>query len=81
MDAVSLSQNEVLEAIAAALQPLATVDDGLTVMQLVALTGSSRTTIIKHLRQMMDAGRLEVVFVQARRIDGMTCRLPAYRLK
>ena len=56
-------------------------DEYHTTEQLMTLTGAGRGKIEKKLRELFNAGRLEVTSITSKRIDGAICRKPAYKLK
>lgn len=79
----NITQSEILEALQQALGGTGPEDpaSAVTVAQLCASTGFGRSKIRNDLRALYDAGKVEVVHIRGKMMDGRACMTPAYRLK
>jgi DNA-binding Lrp family transcriptional regulator len=77
---IELTELDLLEAVLAAnAGPDAT--GALSVYDLAEQTGHCENWVRARLRRLERAGRLEVLTVPGRRLDGHRCVTPVYRLK
>jgi len=77
---VKISQNDILEAIQSAVAPRKG-EDGFTGPELMELTGYRREAIGRAIRTLVKDGRMEVVRLVRRRINGVEATILGYRLK
>lgn len=80
MDRISVTENQMLEALRAAMMP-AGVADGASVQELSAATGRPIHAVRMGLRKMIAAGTAEVARGQRPRLDGIIGWVPCYKLK
>lgn len=76
----AITQNDVLDALRAAMAGLPNAEDGITRRELVKATGRSVTSIRNWLVDEIEAGRIECVKVGRARCDGVVLPTTAYRV-
>lgn len=76
-----ITQNEILDALRAALAPAGALGDGATVVELCKTTRRSSLAVRKALRAMLEAGTAEVVKVLRPRMDLVVTPVTGYKLK
>lgn len=77
---MTITQNELLDALAAAQSGMAApVDGAMTVLQIVQCTGWSRGKVMKNIHAMHAQGGVQVVYIPTRKITGNSQMTPAYR--
>jgi predicted transcriptional regulator len=76
--AIAITQNEVIEALAAAVR--AATGDGMTVSEMVEATGWPRSKVLKALKTLRAQGMLRTQEVWRESIDGRTRPVPGYRI-
>lgn len=77
---VSITTNELLDAIRVAQRSVRDPDGFTTVTEMMDASRMCRPTIAKHLRAFKVAGRLECRRVAREAIDGRQTFVPAYRV-
>ncbi len=76
---MKVTQGDLLEALQQAMtRPMG---EAPTVGELARGTGQSEHTVRRALKEMQDAGRLEVVRVRRLALDGVERQVPGYRIK
>lgn len=82
MDVVvrGITEGELVEALLAALGEFEDSMDGVTVADLVRVTGKSADIVRCGLRELKASGRLESVKVRREDLAGRVLRVPGYRL-
>lgn len=79
---MNISQDDLLEALRAAMAPTEADGEGFrTVVELAGTTRKTDDRIRKALRILMGEGRLETRPVKRPGIDGRMIQVPAYRIK
>lgn len=77
-----MTVDDILDAIRADIELRKSVtDEGATGPEIARGMGCSTLTARDHIRRLLEAGRMEVVQLERRRIDGRTARVAGYRLK
>ena len=76
---MTFNDSELMDALLAAMEPLANGEEGVTAGELAAAMGVSEITARKRLRGMLAAGTVEHVAVRRRRINGVWAMTDGYR--
>ncbi len=78
---MTITQNEILEALRAALAQRPSVDDGVTRRELADACNAGLDKVRKWLLVEMKQGRIECIWVRRARCDGVEQQTAAYRIK
>lgn len=76
---MNLTQNEVLDALRAALA-LPEASDGITATEICTATGRSSDIVRKWLLREVQAKRVECIRVKRTRVDGVSQMITGYRI-
>lgn len=76
-----MTQNELLDAIQAALASPQESGDGFTGPELATASGKTIATVREAIRQLIVAGTVEPTKVRRQRMTGVWANEPGYRLK
>lgn len=77
---ISISENELLDALREATESEQGDDGALTLREIMAATGMSERRAKEHMSRLKAAGRIEPVKVRREALDGRNALVPAYRV-
>lgn len=78
---MTITENDLLDAIRAALATPTEAGDGFTGPELAEAAGKSTTTVRQALKRLLASGTAEVVQLRRMKINGQAATVPGYRLK
>lgn len=80
---MNITTDDILDAIRAdiELRKTETGEDGATGTEIAAVMACSPLTARRHIKRLLESGRMEVVTLTRMRIDGIRTPIRGYRLK